>query len=125
MYEPLTIKKVSQKYNKDDEYYLFGQFLDDFKNENEDRYALIEEEPVIRDDMRLFSCVLAATAHKLANDSGLPVPEWAANEKYVLDSAYYAFNTAIEDFKRHLERTTPVEFTQRNLFMGDNVLSRA
>ena len=124
MYTPLTIKDVSTKYTERTELTLFGQFLDDFRNEERDKYALIKEEPLMDNCTALFLCLLAATAHKLANDNGLQIPDWVKRQQYIYDGVYYAFNTSMEDFRRHLEQTTPAEFVQRNLFLGDNVLSR-
>jgi len=124
MYKPLTIKSVSEKYTPKDEYTLFGQFLDDFRNEKDDKYALIQDEPNNKTGMELFICILAATAHKLANDNDLPVPEWVLKQQYVYTGVHYAFNTQIEEYREHLKKTSPAEFKQRNIFLGDNVLSR-
>jgi hypothetical protein len=125
MYRPLTLKNVSERYTADNEYHFFGQFLDDFRNEKSDKYALIADEPIASCNMsQVFQCMLAAAAHKLANDNNLSVPEWVFNNKYVLNNAYYAFNTKIREYQNHLKETSPDEYKQRNPFMGDSVLSR-
>jgi hypothetical protein len=124
MHNPLSLKELAKKYSAEDEHYLFGQFLDDFRNEKTDKYSLIKDEPPAKNGMELFACILAATAHKLANDNGLPVPDWVWKNRYISSKAEYAFDTGIEDYKRHLELTSPAEFTTRNLFFGDNIISR-
>ena len=120
----LTVQEVAARYSREDEYYLFGQFLDDFQNEEHNKYALIKDEPQYKEDMELFSCILAATVHKLANDNSLPVPQWVYDKKYIMPDPVYAFDTHIAEFRSHLENTSPVEFKQRNLLLGDNILSR-
>jgi hypothetical protein len=125
MYKPLTIKNVSEKYTSKNEYHFFGQFLDDFRNEKNDKYELIKDEPIENPDMStVFSCMLAAAAHKLANDNNLSVPMWVFNSKYILANEYYAFNTTLIDYQLYLKETSPEEYKQRNIFMGANVLKR-
>jgi len=118
------MQEIATRYSKEDEFYLFGQFLDDFQNEEQDKYGMIKDEPQGKEGMERFSCILAATAHKLANDNDLPVPQWVYNKKYVMPYPVYAFDTDIIEFMNHLEKATPVEFKQRNLMLGDNILSR-
>ena len=130
MYKPLTIKEISELRYENDEDLLFGQFLDDFRYEESDMYALIKDEPLNEKESELFSCILAATAHKLANDNDLPVPEWVFKRKYVYVREFYPCidddddGDDIKDFRQHLKATSPYEFAQRNLFFGNNVLSR-
>lgn len=111
---------------KNDDFTLaYSTFLDDFYYHKESRMPLIQDEPVkgyLADDEY---CILAATVHKLANDYGLPVPQWVMSEKYNMPYPVYAFNTSREEYQEFLRKTTPVEFKVRNLFMGSNVLSRA
>ena len=52
----------------------------------------IKDEPVYDKKNRVFMTVLAGTAHKLAKDYGLKIPEWVFDDKYVLDEVQYAFS---------------------------------
>lgn len=68
--------------------------------------------------------MLAAAAHKLANDYGLEIPDWVLKSKYTLGEKQYAFETKNKEFQEYLERTTPEEYKIRNLLYGDTVLQR-
>lgn len=104
---------------------LFSQFLDDFRSAY-DKRRLIEEEPRWKNKHESrWPYDFAATAHKLAHDNGLPVPAWALDDKYVAPEPYYAFDTQDPEFRAYLEQTTPREFKSHNLFLGENILSRA
>jgi len=105
---------------------LWGQFLDDFYHAPADeRYALIKDEPPYSEGLEekwLF--ILAAAAHALANQYGLDVPEWSLGKKYVSEKALYAFDSHIKAHQEYLEETSLPEFKERNLMLGDNILSR-
>lgn len=103
---------------------LFGQFLDDFRHAH-NKLALIKEEPSWSTDPGRWFYDFAATAHKLALDNDLPVPQWALDKKYVADEPRYAFETENPDFQEHLRQTTPRAFQWHNLYLGENILSRA
>ena len=97
------------------------QFLDDFRLV-ENKSALIEEEPVGGETKTL--CLAAAIAHKLANDNGLEPPEWVLKPEYTFPQPVYTFNTQNKDYQKVLRETSPLEFAQRNMFYGANVISR-
>lgn len=107
----------------DTEALYFGQFLDDFYR-SEDRYSLISEEPPYDANKQLFLCKMAATAHKLANDYNLSVPAWVSKDIYIYEGVYYSFGSGNLEIQNFLEETTPDEFKQRNLFVGDSALKR-
>jgi len=119
----LTVVDVVAQSGNEDENLLFGQFLDDFYHAS-NKVALIKDEPTYDESKKLLLCDMAATVHKLANDYSLPVPEWVFDKKYIFDGIYYAFNTKNPEFQKHLEETTPEEYKQRNLFVGDTSLER-
>ena len=98
------------------------QFLDDFRWV-ENKLALIEDEPAADGETRIL-CLAAAIVHKLANDSGLDAPEWVYKPEYIFPQPVYTFNTKNEEYQKVLRETTPVEFAQRNIYYGANVLSR-
>lgn len=121
----LTLADIASCDEKEDLLLWFGQFLDDFYHESDDKYALIAEEPIWtrnRPDWIYYD--LAAAAHKLANDYRLPIPEWVMDKKYISPTPIYSFNTKNEKFQKFLRETSPPEYVERNLFFGDNVLSR-
>lgn len=103
----------------------FGQFLDDFAHAR-DKAALIAEEPAWTfDEVGRWYYDLAATAHKLANDNGLPVPSWCIKDCYCANEPQWAFDTTDPSFRDYLRQATPREFRWHNLFLGPNVLQRA
>lgn len=103
----------------------FGQFLDDFSHAA-DKGALIADEPAWSPDVAgRWYYDFAATAHKLANDNGLPVPSWCVEDRYFPVEPQWAFGTQDPEFRDYLRETTPREFRWHNLFLGPNVLQRA
>ncbi len=103
----------------------FGQFLDDFAHAR-DKAALIADEPRWPQEYTgRWRYDLAAAAHKLANDNGLPVPAWCIEERYCPDEPLWAFDTEDPQFRSYLRENTPREFRWHNLFLGPNVLQRA
>lgn len=119
----LTAAAVIQQCSSQDKELLYSQFLDDFYHAK-DKANLIAEEPSYNLTESLFCCDIAATVHKLANDYTLNVPQWVFDKKYIYNGLYYAFDTNNLDFQKHLEETTPPEFKQRNLMVGDTSLKR-
>ena len=67
----------------------------------------------------------AAAAHKLSHDNDIAVPRWVLKDEYVAETPYYAFGTTNPEFQAYLRETTPREYQWHNLFLGENVLSRA
>ena len=110
--------------NTEDITLAFNQFLDDFSHASE-KSALIEKEPEWSEDPGRWRFDFAATAHKLDHDHGLPVPMWALGDKYVSEVPLYAFDTENPEFQEYLRSTTPREFASHNLFLGENILTRA
>lgn len=119
-----SLANIASKFSPGQIELLFGQFLDDFKHAH-NKYALIEDEPVWPTDPGRWLYDFAATAHKLALDNSLPVPQWALSEKYVADEPQYAFGTDNPQFQEYLRQSTPRAFQWHNLYLGENILSRA
>jgi hypothetical protein len=119
----VIVLKLADIPNKRDFELALGNFLDNFRLcGNEEKRALICDEPQNGDHRT--RCILAATAHKLANDNALEAPKWALDPKYKMRSPNYAFDTKIAAYRKWLRETAPPEFASRNLFCGENVLSR-
>lgn len=119
-----SLAQIAQAGEGADVALLFGQFLDDFAHA-EDKLSLIADEPVWDYDSGRWVYDFAAAAHKLAHDNGLPVPRWALADRYVADEPLYAFDTENPEFQSYLRATTPREYQWHNLFLGNNILSRA
>lgn len=100
-------------------------FLDEFyiSGENE-KAVLIMDEPVsgLLDEYQ--TCCLAAAAHKLANENGISIPDWALSDKYVMPYPVFAFDTDDKEYQEILKTNTPYEFKVKNLYLGANVLKR-
>ena len=115
--------QISDVVNFDDAIFAFCAFLDDFRR-SEDKQSLIMDAPEKSAATRRELSILAATAHKLANDNGLQVPNWVNDSFYEMPHPVYAFDTENEEYQRYLKETAPPEFAKRNIFYGDNVLER-
>lgn len=100
-----------------------GQFLDDFKRAD-NKYELIRDEPISTHASQKTLCYAAAVAHKLAVDNDLDVPEWVHREIYVMPEPTYAHNTKNEKYQEYLRETSFPVFASRNLYYGDNAISR-
>lgn len=100
-----------------------SQFIDDF-NRADNKLLLISEKPEAEGVGIIDLCLMASMAHKLAVDNKLTVPEWVYAQEFILPYPVYAHNTEDKKYQNYLKETTPPEFTQRNLFFGDRVLSR-
>lgn len=122
----LSIKEVVELLDFQDENLLYSQFLDDFYHAETkiDKYNLIKDEPKYKDEYTTFLCILAGTTHKLATDYSLTIPQWIFERKYYLDSVYYALDTKNKEFQAYLMQTTPQEFKERNLMVGNTILER-
>jgi len=70
--------------------------------------------------------ILAASVHKLSNKYGLTPPNWIFDKRcYLPDTEpHYGYNATRPDFRTWLEENSPIEYKQRNLFVGDAVLMR-
>lgn len=120
----LSLAQLAEKGDIDGLGLAFGQFLDDFKHA-QNKKALIEDEPEWQSDPGRWRYDFAAAAHKLAHDNNLPVPSWVLADSYVAETPYFAFDTDNPEFQKYLRETTPREYQWHNLFLGENILSRA
>ena len=118
----MTLSQVAA--SNDDIALAFGQFLDDFARAR-DKAALVYEEPDWSlEEAGRWYYDLAATAHKLADDNGFPVPHWCIEERYFAPEPQWAFDTQNPEFREYLRENTPREFCWHNLYLGPNVLQR-
>lgn len=121
------VYKLSINVLKDSDNVLifFGDWLDEFyRSPDSIRQLMINAEPDYNNDFKLYLCCIAATVDKLSNDYKLDKPSWINNPKYIYEKEYFAGETELEDFKEYLRKSTPIEFSSRNLFVSDNILKR-
>ena len=106
---------------------LLGDFLDEFYlASSEAKIKMISELPAGcgMDCKRELKAFAAATAHKLANDYKLDVPQWVFDKQYYLyDEPYFGCGVK-GDMRLWFMYKSPAEFKHRNLFVDENVLSR-
>lgn len=124
----LTLARVIQHLSEGEDFNLCcPAFLDCFYAADQSaRFSLIRDEPELFDNVgHFFYCDVAAIAHKLANDYGLPVPEWVHRPVYVFSEPYYPiWDKSNEVLKEYLRSVSPPEFAMRNIFVYPNTLSR-
>ena len=121
-----TICNISVNTNTGADFYLqLGDFLDAFyKAPDSEKAAMLSDAP---EDMPKPEYVpfLASTAHKLADDFELQIPEWVFEKRCYLPGTkpHFACN-AKGNLRLWFMRNSPQEFKQRNLFVDENVLMR-
>ena len=98
-------------------------FLDDFRK-SEKKDELIQDEPINDNIDKVNLCLLAAIAHRLANENNLAVPSWVTDSTYKMPYPVYAHDTKNKEYQQYLIETTPDEFAIRNIFYGSNVIER-
>jgi hypothetical protein len=122
-------KKVIVDTIKDGEFFIhLGNFLDEFYISNDEKkQSMIEDSPL---DFKLkvnpnYLAFIAATAHKLANDYKLTVPDWVFDSACYLsgDSPYFTGEVR-GTLRLFFLFLSPTEFKHRNLFVDENVLQR-
>jgi len=110
----------------EDFYIVLGDFLDEFyRLDTAARQLMIAEAPPVRANVpREHTSLLAASAHKLANDYGLTVPAWVMNRKFRLAGEPYFDCNAKGNLRLLFMYKSPTEFKYRNLFVDENFLTR-
>lgn len=116
----LSLTNVAQ-YN--DFIFALCSFLDEFKR-SDNKYEMIEHPPLEDGADRVNLCILAATAHKLANDHQIPVPKWVYGAQYRMPHPIFAFNTTNREYQEFLIEDTPYEFASKNIYHGANAIER-
>lgn len=113
------------KKNINDKELFFGEWLDDFyHNSKSIRQMMIDKEPTYLKNEREFMSYIAASIEFLSNKYKLDKPDWIYKEIYFNESDCYAFNTKNDEYRIFLKNNTPLEFSKRKLFVGNNILKR-
>ena len=116
----ITLADVVQH---DDFIFALCSFVDEFKR-TADKYEMIAFPPPAAGVELENLCMLAGTAHKLANDFGIPTPEWVSDPKYIMPHPVFAFGTQNEEYQQFLLGDTPYEFSSKNMYVGSNAIER-
>jgi len=123
----LTVSQAMNLLSRGENFYIvLGDFLDEFYGSDAaKRIAMIAEAPETHPNVsREHAALLAATAHKLANDYDLDVPTWVMDKKFILaDKPYFDCN-AKGNLRLLFMYISPTEFKHRNLFVDENFLMR-
>ena len=107
----------------DDFIFALCTFLDEFRR-SDDKYAMIKTPPKSTNAERENLCILAAAAHKLANDIGVDVPGWVHEPLYKMPYPVFAFGTDDVEYQAFLLKDTPHEFASKNIYHGANAIER-
>jgi hypothetical protein len=99
-----------------------SEFLDEFYGHQNERAAMIADEPPQLADMRQHAA-LGAIGEHLARRWGLPVPGWTDDPSRFLHEPY--FTTPIENLKAMLLVQSPLAFRRRLIFTEAEPLRRA
>jgi len=123
----LTVSQAMGQLSRGEDFYIvLGDFLDEFyRCAAAARQSMIADAPAAYADVpREHAALLAAAAHKLANDYGLDVPAWVMDKKFRLTDEPYFDCNATGNLRLLFMYKSPTEFKYRNLFVDENFLTR-
>jgi hypothetical protein len=123
----LTVSQAMRQLGAGENFYIvLGDFLDEFyRGGDAERLFMLAEAPQADAGVpREQAALLAATAHKLANDYGFEVPAWVMDKKFNLAGEPYFDCNAKGDLRLLFMYKSPTEFKHRNLFVDENFLTR-
>ena len=98
-------------------------FIDEFKR-NTNRHEMIKLPPETDNADLSNICMLAGTAHKLANEYGIAVPDWVHAPRFRMPYPVFAFNTKSKEYQDYLLKETPFEFSSKNMYIDSNAIER-
>jgi hypothetical protein len=85
---------------------------------------MIESPPQTENSDMVKLCMLAGTAHKLANEYGMAVPDWVHDPSFRMPYPVFAFDTMNKEYQEFLLKDTPYEFSSKNMYVGSNAIER-
>ena len=98
-------------------------FLDEFKRST-NKHEMIASPPQAEGADMKNLCMLAGTAHKLANDHGISIPDWVHDLSSKMPYPIYVFDTKNKEYQEFLLTDTPHEFSSKNMYVGSNAIDR-
>lgn len=124
MVKTIIFTKDFIEYAKYNEELAYGNFLDRFRScTKAEQQEIIKDRPINEDELPVTASVLAASVEVLVKEYNLEMPDWVMDKKYRLEKPYYSF-VKNPDYQKYLSETSLPEFKKRNLFLGDNAMSR-
>lgn len=130
---PPTVIETScylKEINATDRYTAYGNFLDRFRSYDKEiggrniQEYIIKDKPVGNNFYPVDMAKIAATVEILARERNLEIPEWVYDRDCFLKDSYYG-EAKNPEYRKFLKETSLPEFKKRNLFLGDNCMSRA
>lgn len=107
--------------------FSYGTFLDVFRQTKniELKKKMIAHPPVENSSVEhhIYAASLAATVEELCKEISIEIPDWVFLPQYILKNPYY-HGVTNPDYQRFLEKNSLPSFKKRNIFVGDNVMSR-
>jgi len=103
--------------------FALGAFLDEFRRAK-NKSVMISTPPPTEGLTMRQRCILAAVAHKLANDNVLEVPTWVHEPDFKMPNPVFAFDTKNKGYQAFLLQDTPYEFASKNIYHGANSINR-
>lgn len=111
---------------EDDFYACKGNFLDDFySGDNVERTRMVETPiPInlVTSESRKYASYFAGMVEYLCWHHHLTCPPWVQNDMYLLPEPWFLFDNW--RFRAWQLTMTPPSFKSRNIFGGDEMLSR-
>jgi len=77
------------------------------------------------EEQRGWAAFCSGAAEYLASRYDLLCPAWAHNPAFCMLEPWYTIPNANPMMRKHLQKTAPVPFCQRNVFCSDHVFSNA
>jgi hypothetical protein len=108
-----------------DPHVVIGDFLDDWRRSTRPRReTLIKDPPAGTNDPTAsrWAAFFAAMVDLLAHDAGISRPAWVAKPEYVLRDPWFLFPGW--PLRAWQLTRTPVPFRLRNIFGGEDLLTR-
>lgn len=107
--------------------FSYGTFLDVFRQTRniELKKEMINLPPVENGSIEhhIYAASLAATVEELCKEFSMEIPDWVFLSNYVLEEPYY-HGVTMPDYQKFLQENSLPAFKKRNIFVGDNVMSR-
>ena len=103
----------------------YCQHIDNLKNLNDkeiERY--IQTFPADLESQQ-EKILYAASIEYICNRKNLEKPNWISDEEFFSANPIFACNTQNKNFQDFLIKTSPIEYSRRNIFYGDKILRRA
>lgn len=121
-----SLKDMIDDYNREkswERYWVYmGNFLDEFYS-NPNLWSVIDEPEFGETCPDYISTFTAASCEYLCNKYKFYPPSWCMKDKYILKEPSFP-SGAKGPLRFILLQESPIEYKSRNMYVGNNVLSR-